>query len=225
MSQNRINRATDRPSGTVRFGGVRTPAGYCFELTGGCLCLDLANTVDNRRTSAPLELLVGYEDLLDWGRQSGAVTAREANRLSVRARRQKAKAAQALARVRSIREAVFAVFSAVARKARLSTESLTELNRAIALVLPARELVCRTGGFAWIWRAGAALDFDRIIWPALISAADLLTSTDLSRVRECAGEGCGWLFLDRSKSRTRRWCDMTVCGNRAKVRRHRSRRS
>jgi hypothetical protein len=53
--------------------------------------------------------------------------------------------------------------------------------------------------------------------------ADLLTSPDVARVRECDASNCAWLFLDRSKNRTRRWCDMKVCGNRDKARRYRAR--
>jgi predicted RNA-binding Zn ribbon-like protein len=48
----------------------------------------------------------------------------------------------------------------------------------------------------------------------------LLTSDKLSRVRQCQGENCTWLFLDTSKNHTRRWCEMKVCGNRVKARRH-----
>ena len=63
-----------------------------------------------------------------------------------------------------------------------------------------------------------------MLWPVARSAADLLTSDDLGRVRECAGERCNWLFIDRSKNHSRRWCDMQDCGNVAKVRRYRSRK-
>lgn len=208
----------------MRFGGVRTPRGYLFELTGGHLCLDLANTVDERRGPAPRELLAGYGDLVDWGRQAGAITAPEARRLAARTRTHKAEAEQALSHARAAREAIFTLFSTIARKGKLSKAGLTELNRHLPRALAARQLAYRPRGPVWVWRADATPVLDRIVWPALASAADLLLSSDLSRVRECAGEGCGWLFLDRSRNRTRRWCDMTVCGNRAKVRRHRSRR-
>jgi predicted RNA-binding Zn ribbon-like protein len=53
------------------------------------------------------------------------------------------------------------------------------------------------------------------------SAAELLQSEELGRVRRCDGEDCRWLFLDTSRSRNRRWCDMADCGNTAKVRRYR----
>jgi predicted RNA-binding Zn ribbon-like protein len=71
---------------------------------------------------------------------------------------------------------------------------------------------------------GAAKALDRPLWPVLWSAADLLTSARLAQVRVCADPRCGWMFLDVSKNRGRRWCAMENCGNRAKVRRHYERR-
>jgi predicted RNA-binding Zn ribbon-like protein len=55
------------------------------------------------------------------------------------------------------------------------------------------------------------------------SLAHYLAEHDHDRLRLCASETCRWLFVDRSPSGRRRWCDMRVCGNRAKVRRHRAR--
>ena len=66
--------------------------------------------------------------------------------------------------------------------------------------------------------------FDRMLWPVTRSAAELLVSGELSRVRTCANDTCGWLFMDTSKNRSRRWCDMNDCGNRAKARRHYARK-
>jgi len=73
----------------------------------------------------------------------------------------------------------------------------------------------------WEERPGA---LDAVLWPVAASAAELLVSgDDLSRVRVCGlyedGE-CGWLFVDQTRSHTRRWCSMKDCGNRAKARRH-----
>ena len=62
-----------------------------------------------------------------------------------------------------------------------------------------------------------------VLWPIVQSAADLLTTESLDRVRLCKAEDCGCLFVDASKNRSRRWCAMSDCGNRAKVRRHRQR--
>ena len=58
-----------------------------------------------------------------------------------------------------------------------------------------------------------------ILWPIAKSAADLLIPPELE-VRLCKAPDCAWLFLDKSRNRSRRWCDMKVCGNRQKARRH-----
>jgi predicted RNA-binding Zn ribbon-like protein len=56
--------------------------------------------------------------------------------------------------------------------------------------------------------------------PVLWSAAELLLNAPHRRIRRCANDRCLWLFVDTSKSGTRRWCDMSSCGNRAKAARH-----
>jgi predicted RNA-binding Zn ribbon-like protein len=71
-------------------------------------------------------------------------------------------------------------------------------------------------GFVWDW--GETVDLDRPLWAVARSAAELLASADLDRVRRCPGEGCGWLFLDTTRNRSRRWCETAGCGNRAHVR-------
>ena len=70
----------------------------------------------------------------------------------------------------------------------------------------------------WAWNDSDAPTSP--LWPVLRSAADLLTSDELRLLRECAAETCTWLFLDRSRNHSRRWCAMQVCGHRAKARRH-----
>ena len=81
-----------------------------------------------------------------------------------------------------------------------------------------RHLTPTKHGVGWAWRAD---DLDSMLWPVILAAADILTDDDeRGRVRVCQGEDCAWLFLDRSRRRDRRWCDMSSCGNRAKAKRH-----
>ncbi len=204
----------------VRFGGFRTGAGYVFELTGGALCLDLANTLDNRKAPAPRELLVGFEDLAAWGAQAGAVPDAITRALRREARAHPRVAARALQRARQVREVLYAIFSAVARAHVPPGAAMDRLNLELPRAFGSRRLDRAAGSPAWAWVEHDPPDLDRILWPVVVSAAELLTSTELDRVRECAGERCSWLFLDRSKNGSRRWCDMTVCGNRSKARRH-----
>jgi predicted RNA-binding Zn ribbon-like protein len=74
-------------------------------------------------------------------------------------------------------------------------------------------------GFDWGW-SEPRQHLDSLLWPIVRSAAETLTVAPHSRIRECPGPDCGWLFLDTSKSGRRRWCDMSVCGNRSKAREH-----
>ena len=74
-------------------------------------------------------------------------------------------------------------------------------------------------GFDWAWD-GASDALDRMLWPIVWSAVELLKSDELAHVRECANDQCSWLFLDLSRNHSRRWCDMQSCGNLVKARRH-----
>lgn len=209
--------------GAVRFGGRQTLPAYQFELTGGRLCLDLANTKEGRPGEHPRELLREYQDALDWGVQAGALSRLEGRRLHVQAAGHPHQAAEALRRLVDGREVIFEVFSAVARRRVIPPVPLGTVNALIADAFGKRELVARPRRLDWAWRPTDAPDMDRPLWSAVWSAMELLTSDALGRVRQCAGVGCAWLFMDTSKNGTRRWCDMSVCGNRAKARRHRSR--
>ena len=64
---------------------------------------------------------------------------------------------------------------------------------------------------------------DALLSPIVLAAAELLTSPQRLKIRACAAEDCGWLFLDTSRSGRRRWCTMQSCGNRAKARRFHAR--
>ncbi len=206
----------------VKGGGVLTPQGFLFELTGAALCLDFANTVDNRREpSRRKELLSGYAELASWARQAGVLDREHEDALVREAVRRPREAAKTLARAAALREALFAAFSEIAAGRQAPAPALAVLNEALPGALGGLHLKREDGAYTWAWSpTGAGLDL--MLAPVVLSAAELLVSPDLSRVRECAAESCGWLFLDKSKNRTRRWCDMTVCGNRAKARRFRS---
>ena len=115
----------------------------------------------------------------------------------------------------ALRETIHRCFSATASGRAPAEEDLGALNAALAAA-PARQRVSRGGWDIGTPEPSAA----SLLAPALWSAADLLVSKQLERVRQCANPQCGWLFLDNSKSGNRRWCSMSACGNRAKAHRH-----
>jgi predicted RNA-binding Zn ribbon-like protein len=196
--------------------------GFRFELSGGVLCLDFANTLSYRGRADPVERLTSYAALVVWGQQAGVLTDREAQRLARAAARRPAEATIVHAHALTLREALYRLFSAVAAGRSPDTADVTTVNRMLAQALGWLQIGATPEGFRWKWNGpGDALD--RMLWPVLRSAADLLTSAPLRNIRECAAPDCGWLFLDTTRNRRRRWCDMQGCGNRAKVRRHRER--
>jgi predicted RNA-binding Zn ribbon-like protein len=189
------------------------------DLLAGKLALDFANTVGWHASEHPEETLHHYEDLLSWGEQAGAISASEAEGLRADATRGTEAADATLEQARIFRETIYRIFSAIAGGDAPAASDLDSLNRALAIALPHGILVPDQEGFAWGWRAEPGA-LDRVLWPVARAAGVLLTSDDLDRVRQCADDDCGWLFLDMSKNRSRRWCDMKSCGNRAKARRY-----
>ena len=199
---------------------------WVFELMGGRLALDFTNTVSGKRLVAPIERLNAYPDLVSWGRQVGALDAAQARRLLSEADRDPDAAARALREAIDFREALFRAFRAVAEGAPPAAEDLDHLSRVLQRGRSRERLVCRGAACALGWPEDDA-SLDRMLWPVARSASDILTTGLASRVRLCeatATDGCGWLFLDETRNRSRRWCSMRDCGNRAKARRHYRRR-
>ena len=190
-----------------------------FEMVGGRTCLDFVNTGSQRRIGPFKEKLERYEDLLAWAVQAEQLTEAEAADLRATAAAAPAEAEAVLARARALREAIYRVFTKRSEGEDLPPEDLklisTEYGRAAVnrLLTPSGVGVC-----TFEWQTHDALD--RPLWPVAVSATNLVASEDATRVKECATDNCNWLFLDASKNRSRRWCEMKECGNRAKARRH-----
>ena len=193
-----------------------------FELSGGALCLDFANTWADRQRPET-DQLGAYDQLLVFAIQSGHLGEPDRDHLAERAAREPARAAASLAAARELREALYRLFAGRARGRPIAAGDVEVVNLALREALPHLQVEPGAEDQAWGWRQ----DFDSLaapLWPIARSAAELLTSPDLARVRECDGNHCTWLFLDCSRSRSRRWCSMQSCGNRAKARRHYQRR-
>jgi predicted RNA-binding Zn ribbon-like protein len=190
-----------------------------FDLSGGNLCLDFANTIDDRGTEAEQEHITSYRYLVAWAEQTQLLSREETAQLLAVAARQPDKADAALQQARAIREVIYRIFAALAQDEIPADADLARLNAALAKALPHNKIVQHEQHFAWDWTFDQeALDY--IIWPVVRAAADLLTSDTLPMLRICAADDCQWLFMDTSKNQTRRWCNMKSCGNRAKARRH-----
>jgi predicted RNA-binding Zn ribbon-like protein len=189
------------------------------EFIGGRLCLDFANTVDWRTRSQPEELLDDYAGLLDWSNRAGTVPPTEARRLAAAAQKHPRAAAAAFAQALVLREGFYRAVHAHAQGETPSELDLAQVVYSYAEAVEKARLSVDGTSYEWTFDESAR-DLNRPWWPVAVSAVELLTSPELARVRECEGRGCGWLFLDESRSRTRRWCSAAGCGNRERVRRY-----
>ena len=190
-----------------------------LKLLGGQLSLNFANTADWHASDQPVEFLTSYSDLVAWSQHVGILTAHQAQRLLKKAARRPENATAVLERAVALREAIYRIFSAISHGRPPAAADLAIFNAELSGALAQSRIVSTAEGFDWDW-AGAEDTLDWMLWPVVHDAAGLLTSEELDRVGQCDDDRCGWLFLDTSRNRSRRWCSMEDCGNRAKARRY-----
>ena len=135
-----------------------------------------------------------------------------------KAARRPEEAERARRQILQARECLFRVLSAVVDGETIPEDLLEQWNQRVRRAMARFDLAPGKGGLAWRSTAPPQ-DLDSMVWPVIHAAVMLLTGHDVPRIRRCASEKCDWMFLDRSKRGNRRWCDMTVCGNRAKAQR------
>jgi predicted RNA-binding Zn ribbon-like protein len=199
-----------------------------FRWLGGALCLDFCNTVawdrpaDGSAEGVPrpeYERLTSYARLVEWGQAAHVLTDAEARRLLETSEGHPEAACRALDQAHEHRRGLHRLFLSASRGERPPADTVGGLNAALASALPHLAVEWQGSGLSCGWRNIDAV-LDQPLWPVTLSAAQLATSQNLRRVRECSGDRCGFLFVDRSRNGRRRWCDMAHCGNRAKARRH-----
>ena len=181
--------------------------------------LAFINTLSGRPTAAPVERLESYEALVTWAREQHLVTAAAAERLVGESRQHPHQAAMVLTRAKEFREALNGLASAIESGRQPNAAVLKTIGDCLAAAYANARLVPHEGTLQWI--ASAEDDLDRVVWEISRAAVRLVVSPRLARVRACAASDCGWWFLDDTKNRSRRWCDMKLCGNREKLRRFR----
>jgi predicted RNA-binding Zn ribbon-like protein len=186
---------------------------------GGALCLDFVNTRDAwfpRPGERPPDYIADYASLVAWSRRARALDDTQAAELP-------AGAPRALADAHRLRDAIHAVLAAASAGRRPPAAAASRLQARAAEAIVHGELAGAPGPLAWRWAEPLP---HAMLWPVALSAVDLLTSEELGRLKQCPGQDgrCGWMFLDRTKNRGRRWCSMRLCGNPVKARRQNARR-
>lgn len=182
--------------------------------------LAFINTLSGRPTAAPVERLGSYEALAVWAGEQHLISAAAADRLIAESRKHPHQAAAVLARAKEFREALNGLAGAIDSGRAPNAAVLETIGECLAGAYANARLVPHEGALQWI--ASAEDELDRVVWEIGRAAGRLVVSPRLARVRACAAGDCGWWFVDDTKNRSRRWCDMKLCGNREKLRRFRA---
>jgi predicted RNA-binding Zn ribbon-like protein len=206
----------------VRFGaagrtlGLMPNTAATVELVGGHVALDLVNTV-SWRLDPPrrIEYLAGVSELATWLERVVVGGGQAAQLLEAQAPGKAAR--QALLDVRDLREQLHTVLSPLAdgSGAPTAVDVAPRLNDRLTDAVAHSRLA----GVPLRWAIEPVRPAD-VVRLLSLEVLDLLTLYDLARLRRCDGPGCGWVFLDRSRNHTRRWCSSADCGNRDRARRH-----
>ena len=187
------------------------------DLCAGHLAIDFLNTAAGLNRD-PRDWLDGYTRLVEWAELAGICDPDRQQELLAASAQHPSAGDEALARIRVLRAALYELVSTWSAGARPSADAIAELQR-----------WSRRGGRAlslhWLDRGTlgtsiASCGLDVIGVEVALAATELLSQPAGGRIGVCAGYNCGWMFLDTSKSRRRRWCDMRTCGNAAKASRH-----
>ena len=189
-----------------------------LNLKYGLLCLDFVNTVFWRLREEPIEGFTDYSILIKWGRIIGLITETDVTNLIQEAQKHPDEAELVLSRAINLRESLYRIIVTTLKGSHPDISDIEILSSEVSEMLKRIGLMHEDNKFEWKWNVGEN-ELDQILWPILSSSSELLTSADMERIGICEGDGCGWLFFDQSRNRSRKWCDMGDCGNRAKARR------
>jgi len=199
--------------------------GKKFSIDGDHLTLDFVNTLDWRLSDSPEDRMGSYEDLLAWSEHSGALDARAVDSLRRAAKQSPRESDRAYRRALELRELIYRAIEAVMHGSRPDRKAIDGLNAFVKRTSARTLLGWTVQGYAWKSRQGTN-GFEAMLDPVVHSTSTLLTSPLIAKIAQCQDDrGCGWLFLDKSRSHARRWCSMSNCGNRAKAKRHHKRSS
>lgn len=194
-----------------------------FEYIGGDPAIDLVNTVDWTSRGPEQDRLTDFDRVIRWAQGAGILTAKAASSLRALADAKPREAEAAYRNALRVRAVLARLFRAIAAS-EPAGDALDDFNRLLGPALE-RMRVTPAGGrhradpaLQLGWRDGGK-SLDSVIWPVIWSAASLIISEEGPRIRICGGPDCGWMYVDRSRNKLRRWCQMETCGTREKSRR------
>jgi predicted RNA-binding Zn ribbon-like protein len=191
-------------------------------LIGGELAFDFTNTSSGRGWPTHQEHLRSAQNVVDWAQHAKLLGPADFEWLQAAVSANPRLGERMLQRALELRENIFAIAFEIAAGRPAPKPHVDKLTQTHAACLACAKLTLIEGRYFWSWTPRESA-IEAVLGPIALSALTTLTQADLSRVKQCQGDKCGWLFFDTTKNKSRRWCEMEVCGNRAKQRRHSAR--
>ena len=187
-------------------------------VNGNNLCCNFVNTVYAWRGKNLHEYLGNYEDFINWCRKLNVGDEVLLKPLLVKAKKLPEKAETALKEIKKIRLLLYNFISAVAAKEQDAILTLLpQVNKLLDKAAAHTTVQFRVNNFTLTLNADPE-DLLSPVWIILQSLNELLLIEDIDRIKECPR--CGWVFIDRTKNATRRWCAPEECGSADKMKRY-----
>lgn len=180
------------------------------------LALNFANTESGRGGKHHLNHLKSASDVLTWARHADVIADSAAQQGCKLIKEKGAIAERMFQGAVSLRSAIYDINAAFVAGRKPGETSLKALIAEHRETLRNAKLLQQGTRYGWSWNPDDDLAA-AILGPIAEAAINLLTQQDRSRIKQCKGMHCGWLFLDTTKNNSRCWCDMRVCGNRSKI--------
>src|ERR1700684_4107015 len=188
--------------------GTPIPRKLIAHQVAGHLALDFCNTAGEHLAERPDELLRDWESFLRWATQVAIIGPESYLELLCHP--------EPVAPIAQLREAIYRVGLVIVGARRLSEQDLAFIREQANAPRP--EVKFRNNAIQW--RPSRSHASEQLCAVLASEALSLLCSPKALRIGICEGGQCGWLFLDESRGKRRRWCDMNDCGSRAKARRY-----
>lgn len=191
-----------------------------YMMVGERLCMDFINTVSWRESAEKRrDWFTSYAKLVDWCIHAEVLTGQQAKSLLIKSKEKPSEAGDVLKQAIEMREVMYQIFKDISKETSPHPRDLERFNEYVSRFYQSMQVIHEKDHYTLQFK-NTGKTLDSMLPPILQSAVDILVSkNDLERVKQCEGDPCGWLFFDTSRNRSRRWCSMADCGNRAKARR------
>jgi len=182
-----------------------------YKLIGEEICFDFVNTISWPETEKEHDWLHSANNFVNWALAAGLINKTQAKKMKFQSN---TALNHQMKEVYAIRKELYIILSAFAFEEKIEATVIKKLDALFQKIVEHRHIDIKT--YEWIWDEPAILS--AILNPVIWNAVYVVTELDHSRIKHCVT--CNWLFYDKTKNKSRRWCDMNDCGSRDKALRY-----